>query len=103
MFKVEVIDENDNIIEYKKVNLYSRKDNLIYIDELIMSDSGIKEIRLDNETIFKKSKLKCKICNKTYIEFEVNGTFMYDFTCIRCKNKNTGIIISQNERINHFY
>lgn len=54
MFKVEVIDENDNIIEYKRVNLYAKKHNMIHIDELIMSADGIKEIKLDGESIFRR-------------------------------------------------
>ena len=54
MFKVEVIDENDNIIEYKNVNLYAKKYNMIHIDELIMSEDGIKEIKLDGESVWKK-------------------------------------------------
>ena len=49
--KVEVIDENDNIIEYRRVNLYAEKYNMIHIDELIMPADGIKEIKLDGETI----------------------------------------------------
>ena len=49
--KVEVIDENDNIIEYRRVNLYAEKYNMIHIDELIISADGIKEIKLDGETI----------------------------------------------------
>ena len=49
--KVEVIDENDNIIEYRRVNLYAEKYNMIHIDELIISAEGIKEIKLDGETI----------------------------------------------------
>ena len=54
MFKVEVIDENNNIIEYKSVNLYAKKYNMIHIDELIMSDDGIKEIKLDGESVWKR-------------------------------------------------
>ena len=49
--RVEVIDENDNIIEYRRVNLYAEKYNMIHIDELIISADGIKEIKLDGETI----------------------------------------------------
>ena len=49
--KVEVIDENDNIIEYRRVNLYAEKCNMIHIDELIIPADGIKEIKLDGETI----------------------------------------------------
>ena len=49
--KVEVIDENDNIIEYRRVNLYAEKYNMIHIDELIIPADGIKEIKLDGETI----------------------------------------------------
>ena len=49
--KVEVIDENDNIIEYRRVNLYAEKYNMIHIDELIIPAEGIKEIKLDGETI----------------------------------------------------
>ena len=48
--KVEVIDENDNIIEYRKVNLYAEKYNMIHIDELIIPAEGIKEKKLDGET-----------------------------------------------------
>ena len=58
--KVEVIDENDNIIEYKRVNIYAEKYNMIHIDELIISADGIKEIKLDGETI----KLKQQRQNK---------------------------------------
>ena len=54
MFTIELIDENDNIIEYKRVNLYAEKYNMIYIDELIMLADGIKEIKLDGESIFRR-------------------------------------------------
>ena len=54
--KVEVIDENDNIIEYRRVNLYAEKYNMIHIDELIMPADGIKEIKLDGESIFRRYK-----------------------------------------------
>lgn len=49
--RVEVIDENDNVIEYRRVNIYAEKYNMIHIDELIISAEGIKEIKLDGETI----------------------------------------------------
>ena len=52
MQTVELIDENDNIMEYKGVRRYKLKDNLIYIDELIMSNDGIKEVRIDSETVW---------------------------------------------------
>ena len=51
MQTVELIDENNNVMEYKGVRRYKLKDNLIYIDELIMSNDGIKEIRIDSETV----------------------------------------------------
>ena len=54
--RVEVIDENDNIIEYKRVNIYAEKYNMIHIDELIMAADGIKEIKLDGESIFRRRK-----------------------------------------------
>ena len=34
MQTVELIDENNNVMEYKGVRRYKLKDNLIYIDEL---------------------------------------------------------------------
>ena len=58
--KVEVIDENDNVIVYRRVNIYAEKYNMIHIDELIISADGIKEIKLDGETI----KLKQQRQNK---------------------------------------
>ena len=54
MQTVELIDENNNVMEYKGVRRYKLKDNLIYIDELIMSADGIKEIKLDGESIFRR-------------------------------------------------
>ena len=54
--KVEVIDENDNITEYRRVNLYAEKYNMIHIDELRISAEGIKEIKLDGESIFRRYK-----------------------------------------------
>ena len=53
MQTVELIDENDNVMEYKGVRRYKLKDNLIYIDELIMSNDAIKEVRIDSETVWR--------------------------------------------------
>ena len=54
MQTVELIDENDNVMEYKGVRDYKLRGNLIYIDELIMSDDGIKEIKIDSESVWKR-------------------------------------------------
>ena len=64
MQTVELIDENDNVMEYKGVRRYKLKDNLIYIDELIMSNDGIKEVRIDSETVWRDKDTIVINCNK---------------------------------------
>ena len=65
MQTVELIDENNNVMEYKGVRCYKLKDNLIYIDELIMSNDGIKEVRIDSETVWHKNIKGEKYENKS--------------------------------------
>ena len=57
MQTVELIDDNNNVMEYKGVRRYKLKDNLIYIDELIMSNDGIKEMISRGKTTKEISKI----------------------------------------------
>ena len=94
MQTVELIDENDNVMEYKGVRRYKLKDNLIYIDELIMSNDGIKEVRIDSETIWsdKDIIIRCKTCNRILGQFGLSREIKFDIKCPRCKSDNKGII-----------
>ena len=95
MQTVELIDENDNVMEYKGVRRYKLKDNLIYIDELIMSSDGIKEVRIDSETVWHDEDIiviRCKTCNRILGQFGLSREIKFDIKCPRCKNYNKGII-----------
>ena len=95
MQTVELIDENNNVMEYKGVRRYKLKDNLIYIDELIMSNDGIKEVRIDSETIWCDKDIiviRCKTCNRILGQFGLSREIKFDIKCPRCKSDNKGII-----------
>ena len=95
MQTVELIDENNNVTEYKGVRRYKLKDNLIYIDELIMSNDGIKEVRIDSETVWSDKDIiviRCKTCNRILGEFGLSREIKFDIKCPRCKSDNKGII-----------
>lgn len=81
-------------MEYKGVRRYKFKDNLIYIDELIMSNDGIKEVRIDSETVWHDKDtivIRCKTCNRILGEFG-SREIKFDIKCPRCKNDNKGTI-----------
>ena len=42
--------------------------------------------------------LRCKTCGCFVTNFKIKGKFEYDFICKRCKQKNTGIIISHDKK-----
>ena len=95
MQTVELIDMNDNIMKYKGVRHYKLKDNLIYIDELIMSNDGIKEVRIDSETVWSDKDIiviRCKTCNRILGKFGLSREIKFDIKCPRCKSDNKGII-----------
>ena len=94
MQTVELIDMNNNVMEYKGVRDYKLRGNLIYIDELIVSDDGIKEIKIDGETVWRDKNvitIRCKTCNRILGEFG-SREIKFDIKCPRCKNDNKGTI-----------
>ena len=37
-------------------------------------------------------QIRCKSCDKLYLEVKIEGRIEYDFKCYRCKKQNIGVI-----------